>query len=229
MGFMGKADCIVAVFDPEKVHALRARRFYAGLQKRWIEQRQSRRPLPQGSLGFAPGAIAVFLQGVSIPVERAQYMSERDMVKTTLNRSGGCQVLVKPHPLRPEPGLQKRLEKLQIRWPNLHLVDANVHDMLCGARLCCSISSSVSVEVMLHVVLVMLFGKSDLHHCAVTVETGAQFVPVYAMAQDHGWPYASFLFWFLQRGIINMDRDIWYEKITERMGPAFAQWCGAAD
>ena len=115
---------------------------------------------------------------------RVRYMSEPDMVRMILEGAGGRAVLVKPHPRNPDPGTLAELRGLARSWPNLKLVDANLHDMLTGAAACCSISSSVGIEAMLHKVPSIQFGRTDFHHCAVTVRPGDSF------AESHEpWQY----------------------------------------
>ncbi len=85
-------------FDPAQTPQKPAARMFARLQARLKDTRISRYAQPEEVAQFPTGAIAVFLQDWSDPVERARHMTARDMLETVIANAGGRSVIVKPHP-----------------------------------------------------------------------------------------------------------------------------------
>jgi hypothetical protein len=165
---------------------------------------------------FGQGHIAVFLQGWSSPVERARYMTATEMVKTVVKGAAGRPVVVKPHPRNACYETEMIRQWLLRHHPKVRVSNANIHDILAGACATVSISSSVALEGMLHRVPAILFGRSDLHHCAETVTEPSEWPAALARALARDWPYDAFLLWFLRRQNIDVSRP-WAERLLDRM------------
>jgi len=219
VGVYGFSSLYEAMFDPDDIADNWANGFHRRLHERLVRARVSRVEQPNRRMDLPTGAVAVFLQGPSMIVSRAQYMTELEMVRAVLENAGDRAILVKPHPLNPDPDLIADLKEMQQGWPNLQVVDANLHDILAVADLCCTISSSAALEAMIHQVPVVLFGRTDFHHCAVTVDRADQVGGAFEQALYTPWPFQKFLLWFLQIHQVNMGRKAWFETICERMQP----------
>jgi len=97
-GVFGESSIVDKPFDPAAVDQHVAGQFLARQKKRLIGRRISKYQQPDDHQTLPDHSIAVFLQGPSLPVMRAQFMSEIDMIDAILNGSNGHPVLIKPHP-----------------------------------------------------------------------------------------------------------------------------------
>ena len=207
-------------FNPAKIEAQYARPFADDLRRKWVTARKSRHPQPEATEVFGQGHIAIFLQDWSDPVERARHMTGLDMVRTVVAAAAGRPVVVKPHPRNTARETQKIRQWLVRHHPEVRLTRANIHDILQGAAVTVSISSSVALEGMLHHVPAVLFGRSDLHHCAETVRSPADWPQALdralTRAQAGDWPFDAFLLWFLRRQNIDASRPF-LDRLLDRM------------
>ena len=203
-------------FRPAMIEARYAAPFAADLRRKWVVARQSRHRQPMQVEQFGQGHIAVFLQDWSDPVERARHMTADQMVKTVVEAAAGRQIVVKPHPKNAARETQKIRQWLVRNHPQVRLTGANIHDILVGAAVTVSISSSVALEGMLHRVPAVLFGRSDLHHCAETVTSAADWPAALERALGRDWPFDAFLLWFLRRQNLDATRPF-LDRVLDRM------------
>jgi hypothetical protein len=204
------------VFRADAIDPKYATPFAEQLRLKWVAGRKSRHVQPQTPTSFGRGHIAIFLQDWSDPVERARYMTAEDMVKTVVKGAGGRAVVIKPHPRNSARETDKIKDWLTRNHPAVQITDANIHDILAGACATVSISSSVALEGMLHRVPAILFGRSDLHHCAETVQTAADWPAALTRALNRDWPYDAFLLWFLRRQNIDAARPL-VDRVLDRL------------
>ena len=226
-GVFGESGIAEARFDPDSVAKTWAEGFAARLRVDLLAKGKTKHAQPARRT-FEPGGIAVFLQGRSIPVERAAHMSETRMLGAILDGADDVPVWVKPHPRNADPEMRAELERLCKLHPNLSVVDAHVHDLLKAARVTCSLSSSVSFEGLVMGVPAVLFGRTDFHHCAVTLERPRGFAEAMARAEATDWPYARFLAWFLRKQCLSPAHGDWEARVMARMEAAWAEISGAA-
>ncbi len=203
-------------FVPARVPADRAASFIADLRKTWVDERRSRHPQPAERQAFGKGHLAVFLQDWSDPVERAQWMDSEAMVRCVVQGAGGRTVVVKPHPRYKGRETRAILKYLRGCKGDVQVTDANLHDILPGAAATVSISSSVALEGMLHRVPALLFGRSDLHHCATTVRDPKDWPAALDHALTTDWPFEAFLLWFLRWQNVDASRPF-LPRVLERM------------
>lgn len=203
------------VFNPARLPVDTAQAFFDQLRDQFVTPRKSRHPQPETQRDFGSGHLAIFLQDWSDPVERAQLMDSEAMVRTVVEGAAARPVVVKPHPRYKGRETRAILKYLRGR-PGVTVTDANVHDILHGAAATVSISSSLALEGMLHRVPAILFGRSDLHHCATTVRTPQDWPTALDHALTTDWPYARYLLWFLRWQNIDASRPF-LAKVLERM------------
>lgn len=202
-------------FFPMKVPEAPALRFLADLRRQNVDPRRSKLTQPRTEQEFGQGHLAIFLQDWSEPVEQAQYVDGETMVRTVVEGAQGRPVVVKPHPRHKGRDTRAILRYLRGR-PEVTVTNANVHDILKGAAACISISSSLALEGMLHGVPAVLFGRSDLHHCATTVRRPEDWPAALDQALGRTWPFARYLLWFLRWQNIDAGRPF-LPKVLERM------------
>ncbi len=203
-------------FRPQSIPAQRATEFCSVLRRLFVQDRRSRHEQPEEVEVFGTGHIAIFLQDESDPVIRSRYMTAEDMVRTVIAEAAGRPVVVKPHPRNTGPATVELLDWLTQKHPAVRITTANLHDILAGAAVSVSICSSVALEGMLHGVPAILFGRSDLHHCAMTVRQAADWPTALRAALARDWPFEAFLLWFLRRQNVWATRPF-LPRVLERM------------
>jgi hypothetical protein len=217
-GICGDSSIAKAPFDSLAIPQSESGPFYRRLKKRLIEGRVARYDQPAERRELPEGAVSVFLQGRSDPLSRAQYMPTEDMLKSVLRHRDGRPVIIKPHPNETDVHVYAALQELERQYENVVLTDANVHDILETSYVSCSISSGVALESMVHKVPTILFGRSDLHHCAVTVMRPGQLRQAMRQIAQGGFHFEAFLYWFLQQNCINAGQEDFVEQVIARMG-----------
>lgn len=217
-GVFGESSIAEAVFDASAIPQNWANGFHRRLVKWHVTPRVSKHTQPQAGQSFGAGHVAVFLQGTSLPVLRAQHMDELAMLRAILRHIPDRPVLVKPHPRNAAPELLEAAAVLARQNPRLQIVEANVHDLLEGAHLCCSVSSSVAVEAMIHEVPVLAFGRTDYHHCAATSASPGGTAAAYRQAVTSQWPFRAFLYWFFRGQCLDPRDPEWFAVLSARMG-----------
>lgn len=217
-GIFFESSTARAQFRPDAIPLEPAQRFWSDLQALYVTPRRSRHAQPEAVTPFAGGHIAVFLQDLSDPVLRARHMSAEQMVAAVLAHRQGREVVIKPHPRNLGPETQALLARLRGQ-PGVTVTEANLHDILAGAAVSVSLSSSVGLEGMLHGVPAVFFGASDLHHNAVTVRAAEAWPEALARALATDWPHAQFLLWFLRRRNIDARRPF-MARVLERIAAA---------
>lgn len=216
-GVFGDSSIADLPFDPALVRAVRARTFFDKLVSSRVRARKSRYHQASEQRCFGPGHITVFLQTDSDPVRRVQHLDRAAMVGAVLAETGGRQVVIKPHPQDQAPATLRWLTDLAQSRADITVTDANVHDVLAGAAVSVSISSAASLEGMLHHVPAVLFGRSDLHHCAVTVRQAQDWAEAMHVAITRVWPFEAFVFWFLRQGCVPVTWAGFADTLLERM------------
>lgn len=219
-GLYFQSATYAAVFEASAVPEAAAERRFAMLQQRYVLARLSRYAQPEARAILPEGAIAVFLQDWSEPVERARFMSSRAMLETVIAGAAGRPVVVKPHPRNHGPETVELLLWLAQAHPQVLVTDANVHDILAAAAVSVSICSSVAIESLLHRKPTILFGKSDLHHCAMTVAHGEYWPAALARALSADWPYEAFVYWFFEQHL--RGGEVMWPPLLARMQAAGA-------
>ena len=215
MGVFGESSLAGAQFDPAAQDPKASADLVARLTQRLVIPRKSRFDQPDTGETYREGCIAVFLQGWSEPTERLRYMSEAEMLDAVLRDTGGRPVVIKPHPNTRDRETFEMLATLADR-PDVTVTFGNIHDILARAAVSVSLCSSVSLEGMLHRCPAVLFGRSDFHHCAMTVTTAADWPRARDTAIATDWPFAAFLHWFLEKGMINASRTEFVDLVAQR-------------
>jgi hypothetical protein len=221
-GVYFQSSTYTAIFDPASVPESASARRFEMLRKRYVLPRLSRYDQPETRADLPQGAISVFLQDWSEPVERARFMSTREMLETVIAGAAGRPVIVKPHPRNHGPETVEILLWLSEAHPEVIVTEANLHDILAASAISVSICSSVAIESMLHRKPTILFGKSDLHHCAVTVKHPAEWPQALETALSQTWPYEAYVYWFFERQL--RGGDVMWPPLLQRMQDAGADF-----
>ncbi|GAA6179267.1 hypothetical protein NBRC116594_07050 [Shimia sp. NS0008-38b] len=217
-GVFGMSSLFDLQFEVGNVPPERAASFADWLRRRIVNKRLSKHLQPNAANTFAPGAIAVFLQGESLPTKRVAFTDEARMVEALISVRAGREVLIKRHPRNSADTCFPEIAAMADANDGVRIVDANIHDMLVQAAVCASISSSVAVEAMLHNVPSLTFGRVDFHHCTQTVERIDDVPEALEVALTRAWPYEAFLFWFFRQHCLDMRAKKWFATLNRRLG-----------
>ncbi len=194
-------------FDAGCVDSVAAAEFAAKLRKRLVEKRISRYPQPAKKGDLPKGCIAVFLQSEAHrAVEETCYLTMRQMLAALIARDDPRPIVVKPHPRDADPKTRAYLVRLAARDARVRVVDANIHDILAQANVAVTINSAVGIEAHLHRVPVVLCGKSDFHHAAVTVKDRGEMDAALAQAAATIWPHDEYLYWYFAGQCLNAGK-----------------------
>ena len=197
-------------FDPGDVPFEPAQKFLQTSRNRlfpWADQKTFRKEW-----------IYIPLQGRLSQKRDHQSMSPLDMVKTTLEAFPDKRFRITLHPRETysEEDLDA-LSNLSAAHRNADVSHTELRDAAPGAELVVTQNSSVAFQCLFLEKPVVTFAKSDFHHVTATVgERGASKAFEAALATD--WPFAKYLYWFLQMNSINAGRDPVQEQILERVG-----------
>jgi hypothetical protein len=216
------ASSIAAMpYSPAQVPMRRAMTFLENLRKWHITHRRSRYAQPGDTPHLPKGAIAVFLQG---PDPRAHYKttthSDFTMVEAVAKGSQDTPIIVKLHPHLVDMADLVSITELAGRDRRIHIVDANVHDILENCLATVSINSSVAIEGFMHRKPAILFGDADFHHHAFPVERSGSFAGALAQARAQNGGHAQYLYWFLHEHCLPMHAPDLQGRIWARFAQA---------
>ena len=194
-------------FDPAAVNATDAADFAKRLRKRLVDARISRYPQAADFADLPHGHIAVFLQSEAHrAVGETCHLSMRQMLAALVARDDPRAIVVKPHPRDQNTQTHIYLARLAARDSRVQVVDANIHDILARAAVAVTINSAVGLEAHLHRVPVVLCGRADFHHAAVTVTMRRDMDAAIAQAEATDWPHDAYLHWYFAGHCLNAGR-----------------------
>ncbi len=208
-------------FDPAAGDPTAAAGFAARLRKRLVDARISRYLQPIRQIPVPARSIAVFLQSEAHrDVGETCHLTLRQMLGALLARDDGRPIVVKPHPRDRDPGTRAYLARLAARDARVQLTDANIHDILAAADVAVTINSAVGIEAHLHRVPVVLCGRADFHHAAVTVTRRADMNDAIARAEANDWPHEAFLHWYFAGQCLNARAPTLVADFLAKLGKA---------
>ncbi len=195
-------------FRPDQIDVDLARPFFRRLKARLVGKRQSRYAQPQPVTPVPKGAVAVFLQDEAHrDVRETCHLDQRSMLETVLQATNGP-VVVKPHPQDGGTRTATWLKSCAAQYPNLSVINANIHDILSTCSRVVTINSAVGIEAYLHRKPLILCGQSDFHHIAETVQTPAALAAA-LNAPIKARPYDKFIYWYFAQQCLSVsDTDL---------------------
>lgn len=201
VGIRGFSSHGAAVFDARAQDPGAAAAFFDQLRARFVERRVSRYDQPDEALTVPDHCIAVFLQTESHrKVGETCHLTLRHMVKALMDRDDPRPIVIKPHPRDTDLDTFGWLARKAKKDARLHILPANIHDILARADVAVTINSAVGIEAMLHRVPVVLCGAADFHHICETVRSrdgmDAGIARAEACKAAGDWPFEAYLSWF---------------------------------
>lgn len=207
-------------YDPKALSVARAERFFDNLTKRYRNRRRSKYTQPTEMKVIPTGAVSVFFQGACPLNAGATRISDVQMLQAVQDQAGDRPIVVKAHPLASsDPDIRTLCERAS-KDARLHVTDANVHDILRSSVATVSINSSVAMEGFMHKVPAILFGKSDFHHFAQTVDTPENFGTAHEAAVIPKTGYEHYLAWYFLVNCVPINSGRLHDKLWDRFSDA---------
>jgi hypothetical protein len=203
IGILADSPASQYSFETRAIKRGAADRFFEGLRRRFVKPRSSRYRQEVARTAVPQDCVAVFLQGRYPYFWQQNYMSMEDMIKEVVNGSSNYRVVVKPHPLEREYGMQAIRKAWQAGYL-FDVTDANVHDVLSAAVAVASVNSSVSFEGFMHEKPAIVFGRTDFQSLVETVRAPGQFAAALAAVQCRDWDFAGMLHWYFKNHTIQV-------------------------
>lgn len=185
------------VFNAEAIGQRSAQAFYLKLKATYSDPRKSRYRQKQAVTELPPNAVAIVLQGRHPYANRQSHMTMEDMISEVLTATESEQIVVKPHPLEIEYGLEV-VKKFAADQKRLVVTDANIHDLLSAARVIASVNSSATFEGFMHGKPSILFGRSDFPSLVNTVHRRGEFQSAHDKSLQTHWDYPRMLYWYFK-------------------------------
>jgi hypothetical protein len=220
-GIRAASSIAAKAFTPADIDAATATLFADKLRKRLVSTRRSRYEQPRKRAEVPAGCLAVFLQSEAHRgVTETCYLSLREMVKAVMARDDPRPIVIKPHPRDTDPATRRFLARIAGRDPRITISEANIHDILEQAAACVTINSAVGIEAMMHGCPVILCGKADFHHCAITVQTPADLDSAIAEAMSCDWPHDAYLYWYFGLNCLSAGQPSLVDDFLQRIREA---------
>jgi hypothetical protein len=198
VGTLADSPASLDVFNPDEVKRRSADVFYEKLQQKFVLARNSRYRQKKSKTELPQNSVAVVLQGRHPYANRQNHMTMEDMIYEVLTATESEVVVVKPHPLETEFGLQA-VKKFGTYQSRLVVTDANIHDLLSAARVVVSVNSSVTFEGFMHSKPSLLFGRCDFPSLVNTVRAQGEFASAYEDSLRVCWDYPKMLYWYFKK------------------------------
>ncbi len=194
-----------------------ARRFAQRLRQRLVAGRTSRYGQPAEVVALPRARAAVFLQAEASRAQGETVWVDRWTMLDTVLRCVAGPVLVKPHPLDFDPATGDRLEAMAAQFPQMVVTLANIHDVIVAADRVVTINSAVGIEAFVHPRPVILCGRADFHHVAVTARDVEALVAA-LRAPAPQMDYDGFLWWYFGQMCLNAGAGDLVDRFLARVG-----------
>ncbi|WP_299424959.1 hypothetical protein [uncultured Shimia sp.] len=221
LGVLADSSAAQEIYDEAKVNPVLAQSNFLVLQDRLVRKRRSRYGPKKDITKIPKDCIAVFLQGDNPHRQGTAHCDNETLLRTVAKHAGNRKIVVKAHPMSKQlDDVQLLLRLLQEGLP-LVATDANVHDILQQCAVTVSYNSAVAIEGFLHNKPAILFGRSDFHHVAETVEFPCDFPRALHSALNSQRNYAKYLFWYFSQFAVSAEDWDLNERLLKRF-----EWAG---
>jgi hypothetical protein len=203
-------------FRADEIDGEIARPFFKRLRQRLVLGRTSRYEQPKDVGDIPDQSVAVFLQseGHRIVGETC-HLDRWEMLNTVLAQADGP-VVVKPHPRDRDETTGRHLKRLCSKHPNLHVSDANIHDILSAAKRVVTINSAVGIEAYLHRKPVILCGQADFHHMA-QVARNPQDLGRFLQQEKRARAYDKYVYWYFAQHCLSTNEPDLLDRFLDRV------------
>ncbi|MFY0662694.1 MAG: hypothetical protein JXR15_19550 [Shimia sp.] len=219
-GVLADSTAAQKIYDEAKVNPVLAQANFLVLQDRLVRKRRSRYGPKKDITKIPEDCIAVFLQGDNPHRQGTAFCDNETLLRTVAKHAGKRKIVVKAHPMSKQlDDVQLILKLLQEGLP-LVATDANVHDILQQCAVTVSYNSAVAIEGFLHNKPAILFGRSDFHHVAETVEYPCDFADALHSALTNQSDYAKYLHWYFSQFAVSTEDWDLNERLLKKFESA---------
>jgi hypothetical protein len=193
-----------------------ARAFADALRARFVAPKLSRYHQPRAVEALPAGAIAVFLQGPAPHRRKQAHLTDLEILTLVARAAQGRPVLVKAHPLKPEPG-RRAIAAARAHGCTLTETGANVHDVLEACAVTVSINSAAALEGMLHGKPAVLCGRADFAPLAETVMRPDDMEAALGAALTRPRDHDAGLTWYFRSHTLEIESGGFETRLTEHL------------
>lgn len=215
MGHRENSGILSKTFDPKAIDPAAPNEFFKTVRRQNVHHGQSQRAQTErGAAEVIDGAIAIMLQRM-VPGEapKAAICTEAEMVRAVVAARGDRPVMIKYHPFGATDAVKQAVGDTVDPSKGVHLVDANVHDILEAASMVCTLTSGVGFEAYLHRTPTLLFAGADYHHIALQVASLDDLPDLFVQAESQRFPFPKYVHWFLEQNLIRQDATDFDDRV----------------
>ncbi|WP_188526429.1 capsular polysaccharide export protein, LipB/KpsS family [Sinisalibacter lacisalsi] len=219
IGVFWNSSLRLSQFCPERVHRGHAEYFFNGVAGWMLRENVSKAPQPARMPGFLePAHAVVFTQEIEGLRNRAHYLGNEQMIRTTAEFDRSKLVYVKLHPGQSKAARRDLMAVAQ-DYQNVRVSEASVHDLIEAARVVVTQNSGAGFEALMQKKTVVTCGKSDYRHATLTAKTAGDLRDALDYGPDamEGFPYEKFFYWFLHRNMLEEAKSNFAARAVARI------------
>ncbi len=203
LGERESSSIALQTFLPRMIAEDRAKAFADRVRKQVLGNARTKWPQPDRDVtALDKGSIVVFAQELRPGHRQTVYMETAPMLEAVISAAKGRRVYIKPHPLQREEQL-KMVRSFHAPDRGVHVVDANLFDLLEAAAFTISIGSAACFEGFLLGKPAILTGRTDFHHNTLTARSASELCDCIDRIETTTFHHDRFLTWFLRDCCIN--------------------------
>ena len=134
-----------------------------------------------------------------------------------LETRGNRPVIIKRHPKCQDAETEAFVSAIHDPDNGVHVVDANLHDILAVASHVAVINSGTGFEALMHKKPVLLFGEADYHHAAWPIATTDDLRQALLADGPPIRDIEKYLYWFLRQQLLSPVHGDMGQQIAERI------------
>ncbi len=185
-------------FQPDNIKHARAVRFF----NNWAPKVIGNNTKQYGEDDF----VLVAMQGVLLRRRFWQSMPPIKMVECIISAERERRILIKLHPR--ERYSKQELDALtRLTNDRVKIIDGDIGELLSSCAYTVSMNSSVSFKGLFYRKPGILFGDMDFHHVFQTVGHQGDVQDSVDQVLSSAVDFEKYIFWFLYKQMINMNRD----------------------
>ena len=167
-----------------------------------------------GQLDVPEGAIAIMLQRMTPGDEpRTAICSEANMIRAVVAARGERPVVIKYHPFGATDAVRRAVEAVVDPDAGIHLINANIHDILEKAAMICTQTSGSGFEAFIHRKPALLFARPDYHHAGTVVDDLSVLPALIEEAVETKFSYGRYVYWFLEQNLFRPDAVDFQDRV----------------
>lgn len=206
-------------FAPEQVNRGHAEYFFNGVSGWMLRNNISKLWQPERMADkLEPARAVVFTQDIEFLLDRAHYLSNEQMIRTTAEHDRSQMIYVKLHPRQSKAGRRAILSVAQ-DYQNVRVSEASVHDLVEKSQLVVTQNSAAGFEALMQKKAVVTCAKSDYRHATLTAKTPGDLRDALDYGPDAmaGFPFEKYFYWFLGRHLLEEAKDSFASRAVARI------------